>query len=250
MLVKTDEDNQPTAMLCWKPLRFATPQGDLPGAYVFGVATLPRHRGNGFSTMLIGGLHSLLAQEGMALSCLVPASLPLFDFYARQGFGKLFCYKKIIVGPDSIPVEAGGALSPARLPELEEMRNMAYRGSSLFGKWDVGYLAYADDECRFRGGEVLRFECRGKSGYAVCYPQPEGAILVKEAAFAPEDIGALLFALHSRYSASQYELRVAADYQIKEYPSEVLPFAMVKWYDEDKKNLVGGGAPWFAFGLD
>ena len=254
MLVKLDDDARPVSMLSWKPLRFMAPGLDFIGAYIFGVATLPEYRGKGISTALMDDLHRILIEEGAALSCLVPASPSLFEFYVHRGFETHFYYKKIAIEGSAVPEAVGGELTPARFADLEDLRTAAFGESSLFGCWDSAYLDYLDEECRrCFGGEVLRFSGSGRDGCVVCYPRPEGAVLVKEAAVHREDIGALLSALHRRYSARRYIIRLPEDHPPEDLSGEILPFAMVKWYDKEKKALAVsslGSAPWFAFGLD
>lgn len=256
MLVETDDDDRPVAMLNWKLLRFTTPRSALAGAYVYGVATLPEHQGRGISKRLMNELHPILEKEGAGLSCLIPASASLFDFYARQGFETYFSYKKIRVNATDIAsAKEEGVLSKIDAEKLWELRGAVFAGCSLFGAWDAEYLRYTGQECEFYGGDVLRFSTGGKNGYAFCYPRENGLLVVKEAVADREDIATLLAALHSRYHAKTYEIRFPADFPITglgTHTQETLPIGMVKWYDRGKSQAVGslGGAPWFAFGLD
>lgn len=255
MLVDTDDNGRPTAMINWKLLRFTTPRGAMAGAYVYGVATLPEYRGQGISGRLMSALHPILEKEGAGLSCLVPASASLFDFYEKQGFETYFSYKRLSVAWNAIkPSRAEGVLSKTDPSRLEELRGTVFSGSALFGAWDGAYLRFTGEECAFYGGEVLRFSTGGREGYAFCYPREDG-LLVKEAVVDRDDVSTLLAALHSRYRAKSYQLRFPADFPVvglEAGHSEILPFGMVKWYDMGKRQAVGsmGGAPWFAFGLD
>ena len=252
MLVKTDENGQPVAMLNWKLLNFTTDNQPLPGAYIFGVATLPEYRGKGISTALMEKADELLRGQGARLACLVPAEKSLFDFYGQRGYDTWFYYKALRVRSEDIPKpRAGGALRAAALEDLHVRRNAAFGSRALFGSWEAEYLRYTGMECRFYGGEVLRFFGGDNGGYLVCYPRGNG-ILIKEAVFAPQDIGLLLAAVDGRYRAASYELRLPVDFEIYgKWASEILPFGMVKWYDSESVNALSrGSAPWFAFGLD
>ena len=252
MLVKTDGNGRPIAMVNWKLLRFTTPRQTFAGAYLYGIGTLPEHRGKGVSTALMEETRRLLAGEGVKLACLVPASRELFDFYAARGFETRFHYKKLRLSRAEIPAPAAqGVLSAAALQDLEALRNAFFGPRALFGAWDADYLRYTGRECRFYGGEALLFSSGGRQGYAVCYPLKD-LLLVKEAAILPQDIGVLLAALDARYKAGRYELRLPADFETGGgWPTETLPFAMTTWYDKSNQPGTGlGGAPWFAFGLD
>jgi len=252
MLVQTDENNSPVAMLNWKRLRFTTPKQAFAGAYIYGVGTLPEYRGRGISTALMQKADEILRQEGVALSCLIPAEESLFGFYANRGYHMQFSYKAVRVYREDIPRPSGqGVLRVAALEDLHAQRAAAFGSRALLGAWDAPYLRYTGMECRFYGGEVLRFFSGDNQGYAVCYPRGN-SILVKEAALPKQDISPLLVALDVRYRAESYELRLPADFDLgNKWPGEILPFAMVKWYDNESANAVSsGGAPWFAFGLD
>ena len=258
ILVQTDESDLPVAMLCWHPLTFSTPKGCFDGAYIFGVGTAPNHRGQGISTALLEKAENILREQDMRLSCLVPASENLFDFYAQRGYQTQLYYKLLQVSAEQMPVAAlGGELVCANLEDFVEAR---YQGStladsSLLGIWDAEYLRYTGAECRFYGGEVLRFTSfeEESMNYAACYPDGKGGILVKEVLlFDSEDLEPLLAALHRHFGAKSYSLRLPTDFALEDkWETQTLPFAMTKWYyKEDTIAAAAGGAPWFAFGLD
>ncbi len=257
------EEGSPVAMLNWMPLRFTSAGDSFAGAYLFGVATLPAYRSRGISRALMRRLHELLRQKGAAFSCLVPAGADLFEFYASQGFETVFRYRALTVPAanirDTQKTGAVGVLSPALLDDLADLRCRTFARSALFGAWDKLWLRYTDIECRFHGGQVLRFSCGGRMGYVVCYPIGD-MLLVKEAAVERQDLDTLLCELHRRFGLARYELRLPADFPPCPHCSSgdsggLLPFAMGKWYDNEQKTLAGaaaatGAAPWFAFGLD
>lgn len=57
-------------------------------AYIYGVATAKKHRGQGVSTALMRVAHERLTGEGYSSAILVPAEPSLFDFYSRLGYRK------------------------------------------------------------------------------------------------------------------------------------------------------------------
>ncbi len=139
MLVYTDEESRPAAMINWKLLPFTTPTGRIMGAYIFGVATLPQYRGKGISRRMMSHLHEMLKGEGAALSCLIPASQSLFDFYGGQGFEPFFSYRLAEVAAEEIDMDSPeGTLTPTSLEILEPLRNQAFAGRSLFGVCGAG----------------------------------------------------------------------------------------------------------------
>jgi hypothetical protein len=250
-------------MINWMPLRFTSAGEAFAGAYIFGVATQPACRGHGLSRALMARLHERLRRDGAVFSCLVPAGASLFDFYASQGFGTVFRYRRLTVPAEKIrdaqKTGVTGVLSPALLDDLTDLRCRTFARSALFGAWGSHWLRFTDMECRFYGGEVLRFSCGGRMGYAVCYPAGD-TLLVREAAVGRQDLDALLLALHRRFGFARYELRLPADFPPCPHCSPgdggaLLPFAMGRWYDMERKAQTEActetaGAPWFAFGLD
>ncbi|MCL2579327.1 MAG: GNAT family N-acetyltransferase [Oscillospiraceae bacterium] len=252
MLVKTDEQGEPAAILSIKKLAFTSGELTFAGGYIFGIATLPAHRGKGYASALVQAADDLLRKEGAALACLLPANAGLFDFYAARGYSTRFDCGQLDVTRDQIPAgRKGGVLSVTALEDLAGERAQAFASSSLFGMWDIGYLRYTGRECHFYGGEVLRFSSGGKRGYLVCYRRNPGTILVKEAVLGGIEIDDALAALHARYGAELYQIRFPAELCLPDkWPVRNLPFGMVKWYDETLPEKLTGGPPWFAFGLD
>lgn len=251
ILVDTDEQGAPAAMLCIEPFELATPNGVAAGAYLYAVATLPAQQGKGRSTALLEAAHQRLAAEGYALSALVPAGESLFRFYGQRGYGTLFDIAKAEVPAAQItPAVRQTTLVAAELGELLELRDQVYADRSRFVRWGRDYLRYIGGECRMLGGEVLRVCCGGRNGYAVCY-RAEDLVVVKELALPEDCVRDALAALHARYGAARYQLYLPAD--TPDMANNVLPFAMVRWYDKEKQVLLApleGKAGWIAHVLD
>lgn len=225
-------DSVPAAMLCLQPFALQTPLGNAQGAYIFGVATLPEHQGRGLSTALMEHAHAHLAQNGYALSALVPAAESLFAFYARLGYETAFFIEKRMLAARDIAKQSDCALTPVELATLDDMRGEYFGGRKLFVRWDRSFLQYVGDECRFLGGEVLAVSCNGSDGYAVCYPY-KGTVVIKELAIAEEMFGSVMAAIHQRYQGERYVVYLTADFSAAAVKN-CLPFAMVKWYDIEK----------------
>jgi Acetyltransferases len=56
------------------------------GAYIYGVATLPEHRGNSYSRMLLNKALDHSRETGLDYIIVKPAEESLFDFYNKVGF--------------------------------------------------------------------------------------------------------------------------------------------------------------------
>lgn len=83
------ENGEPVSLLCAVPVTMQSKAG----AYFYGLATRPDHRGKGLMHGLIEHVCGLLTQQGCQFVCLIPAGPSLFDFYAQQKFEKAFALR-------------------------------------------------------------------------------------------------------------------------------------------------------------
>lgn len=129
---------------------------DLKGrklAYVYAVATLKSHRGQGLAQKLIHETHEILRQQGYAGVILVPADEKLFTFYKKLGYEvATTCSRLTCQAGDSpvaiqkiSPVEYARLL-PAFLPE----------GGVVPGE---GMLRFLDGYCQFYAGTDFLMIC-------------------------------------------------------------------------------------------
>lgn len=246
--------NMPAAMLTMLPLVIASPAAEARARYVFAVATHPDHRGQGLSTELLEAAHDWMRNAGVALSLLVPASEGLFRFYGQRGYETAFdlCHARLT--EDELNREDSGRFEVflGRLSELEHMRNRFYANSRLFARWDREALSYIDRELSFFEGSVLILK-RGSriAGYAACYPMGPD-LLVKELAVEAEDFMPAAAALQKHYGVKRICIRLKSDYPAG-CKNMVLPFGMVKWYDNIQKEAFSGQAgeaPYLSHVLD
>lgn len=242
---------KPVAMLCIEPATLTMRAGNADAAYIFGVATLPEWQGGGRSTALLEQCHLHLAQDGFALSILVPAGERLFRFYGKRGYETAFEIAKLDLAAWEIPAAMQPcALSPVKLDDMNAVRAEIYADRAQFVRWSREYLSYIGGECTLLGGEVLRTLCDGESGYAVCYRQGS-EVVVKELAVGDAQMNDVMAALHARFAAERYRFYLPAD--TPDTANKVLPFAMVRWYDKEKQNVLMpavGRAGWIAHVLD
>lgn len=245
------EDGAPRAMLCLQPFTLSAPGGEADACYIFGVATHPEYRGRGLSTSLLEEAHCQITGRGMALSALVPSGEELFGFYGKRGYQTAFEMRKIVYRAEELKENPKPCkLSPVAFGAIATLRNSFY-ADRPFARWDVDYLRYIGGECRMLGGDVLMLSVMAHTGFAVCYPAGD-AIVIKELAMPPNLLDDAVAALHAHYGAKSYLVCLPADIEAS-HPNQVLPFAMVRWYDKGKQELLGdpsGKSPFIAHVLD
>ena len=126
------------AMAYALPQTMHTPHGDLPMAYFYAVATKKEYRGKGLASKLLDGMAATLQKEGFAGVLLVPANLPLFEFYAKCGFA-----------PFSYRAFATVTASDAPAQELSAAEYAALRKTYLPGIHNVPPAAVLEHLRRF-----------------------------------------------------------------------------------------------------
>lgn len=76
------ENGIPVSALYW----FDCKLKDHRFAYLYGVATLKKHRGRGLASQLLRETHEILRSKGYSGVILVPEKESLFDFYRKLGY--------------------------------------------------------------------------------------------------------------------------------------------------------------------
>lgn len=86
------------------------------GSYFYGLATQPAARGRGIMTALMDYVCALLRERGQKFVCLVPASEPLFGYYAQRGFETAFYRLSGVYGkkPGALPNFVAGPFQPGQ----------------------------------------------------------------------------------------------------------------------------------------
>ena len=97
------------AMAYALPQPLHTEAGTLPAAYLYAVPTKREYRGRGLASRLLDEMARALKGEGICGLLLVPANLPLFDFYAKLGFSPFSHRGKQQIFAEDTPVSAVSA---------------------------------------------------------------------------------------------------------------------------------------------
>lgn len=232
-------DSTVAAMLFLLPLTICCGKKEYSARYIYAVATHPDYRSQGISGSLLEETHKRLAEQGVALSLLVPAEESLFKYYGKRGFKTEFYCREEEIFADNF---AACELKPVLLQDMLNLRNSIFAQSSMFARWDISALAYQQKETELLGGETLGLLSPNR-GYAVCCPT-EDSVLIKE--WAAKKVDPLTAAaIAQRYGKKRTVLRLAADAN----DLNAIPFAMTKWYISEREPS-SGSAPYISLVLD
>ena len=179
-------DGAVAAMLTVLPASLWTAGGGvIPCGCVYGVATLPAHRGRGLATKLLD--LALRRRLGHGTDCLavVPDTPDLFGYYGRtMGAETAFYVRELRL----TAAELGGAVPLSPAPGSAEAY-LAERRSCLKGRtcldWDREAVAFQGDICRQEGGDLFLFP-DAPGCCAAVQKDTDGTLLVSEL-LAPEN---------------------------------------------------------------
>lgn len=150
------------------------------GGYLYGVGTLPDHRGKSYSSILIDVAIRHLKENGHSYFLVKPATEGLFGLYSRLGFNHQL-YKttvsKDFSGIDSnyLNQNSNTIGKAKKLTATELLKFREEELSSSHFMWPLPILKYIQEEAQYRNGVSLVFEKRTNDGtlkklYFVGYP--------------------------------------------------------------------------------
>ena len=150
-------------------------------AYIYGVSTLDRYRGKGFSTELINYVNN---KYDFFDTILVPASESLFDFYKLRGYKETFKFKKlefevydnVISEKDIFIEEFNIGIESLNYKNLRD--NRFFRNG--YACWDYDYINYAIYENKFLGGKNYNIIYKNNNYSVILYAINE-ILFIKEA---------------------------------------------------------------------
>jgi predicted GNAT family acetyltransferase len=222
-----------TSMLCFEPFDLAISGREAKprGAYIFGVATSPEHRGRGAATALMDFAHARLSDMGFALSALVPADEELFDFYTKRGYELFTVSRYADLSAEYFIKTAACKLEPITAVELSVLRER-YFSSETRGlvRWDTAYLDGMIRYFGLIGGGIAALELCGERGYAAFYPHGD-ALRVKELGIPQELAEEALAALAWHYRPERLHIWLPKGFS-SSFNTSGLPYSMVRWYDK------------------
>lgn len=192
-LIKEVSNSDAVAVISIIPSYFIHEKRIYSGAYLYGVGTLPEHRGKSYSSELISEAVSLLRAKGEEYFLVKPATESLFSLYRRLGFEKEL-FKSISTlshfpntqNNQEINIER---IDPnAHIEEIATIREKKMSDKTFM--WNRDVLNYALNEIVGRGGSVL-FN-RYTSDYCTGYqPETSSALHILESTLAPDETSAV-----------------------------------------------------------
>lgn len=133
------------------------------GGYLYGVGTLPDHRGKSYSSILINVALKYLKETGHSYFLVKPATKGLFSLYSRLGFyHELFktTLSKDLSGVDSNYLNQNsntiGKAKKLTATELLKLREEELSSSHFM--WPLPILKYILEEAQYRNGVSIVFE--------------------------------------------------------------------------------------------
>lgn len=149
------------------PSFFVEDRVETNGGYLYGVGTLPTHRGKSYSKILMNHAVEAAKSEGLSYILVKPAEESLFTLYKKSGFDKE------IYSEYSASVQTGSHNTVQNpLPEklsFEKFREFREKSMADFiYLWPEKVLQYAWNEIMQRAGVALKFPKSEK--YLIGYP--------------------------------------------------------------------------------
>lgn len=230
------EDGVPMTMLALLPMTFSDRDGNPARmSYIYALATAPEGRLKGYGRQLLNYADHYAGRLGADCISTVPAEPSLHRFFGTVGFRECFSTRKVEFLRQRLPKPGGGdSITPAEAGAYNAMRCRLLRG--------IPHLACADElveyqkgMSRMQGADIYLLSAAGQEGCAAVEYLNEDTVLVKELIISPEAMPAAAGQIALRHPAIRYHFRTPAPWT--GLPgSYIQPFAMVKWYDEEKRK--------------
>ncbi len=177
--------------------------------YIYAACTNPEYRSLGIMGKLLQGSSKLAVKIGQDISCLVPASESLFEYYGKKGYKNAFYQKQnVILSKNITKCNEKINLFAADVSHVFDIREQIIHrlDGALIHSTDSLKLTLAD--VRYAGGGVLLIPIdSGYMGYAIYYPnKQDGVIEIKEICIKPGDECEAMSLIHAHLQADKYNI--------------------------------------------
>jgi len=176
-------------------------------AMLYGIATLPEHRGMGLGKKVTSELIETAFGQGFEAVILCPSEESLYEYYSKNTKMTDWFYAKEIVMTFPIAAHSGSKLylTPVSPVQYMEHRNRLLKDIPYINS-SIKILEYQKKLCDELGGGLYKI---GDSS-AIVEIQPDGAVHVKELLTLNDDIDDVIACLTTSYEANEYIIRVPA----------------------------------------
>lgn len=234
------ETGRIVSMLALMPMTLLAP-GRAPASawYVYALATDPDRRGLGFARRLLAEAGGCLRRRGADCATVVPAEPSLHRFFGSTGFQPCFALQTWTLTPPPLPPgQAETSLRPAGPESYNTLRSALLTGHSWV-RYETSAIQFQQSISRLSGAELHILAVDGSPGCAAVERVNAHTLLCKELLIAPALTEQAAAVLAAAYGASRCLVRAPA-WQIAPAGGTVLPFGMVKWYNEAQAALWSG----------
>lgn len=212
--------------------------------YIYGVATVMKHQGQGYSTAILGHIQSLYPT-----TFLIPANQRLFDFYGRHGYQTAFAIHEetlLVTSDGSLVIENSSVCAPQNValsskqphPHSVELTHQLYSFEpvSPIGyktirdqvfqqegtiRWNETSIAYAIAENQFCGGFAVKVSILEHPAPApptksnrediVLYRCDENQLYIKETTLSGQNLYDVALLLMKEHQVSKCHIRLQTD---------------------------------------
>ncbi len=181
------EETVPVSMAFFLPASFRLEHGTLSAYYVYGVGTLPTHRGKGYAGILLNEAKSVLCCD---LLFLYPAKPSLRSYYERLGYRAVLCRDTVTENAmfaKSVPLPEEACFCASTYAEIR---------SRFLENAQCAYATYTDSMQQVMLGhaKMLTFD----KGVALCIAEDK-AVYLPEVLCDAAEIPAVIAAVKLRY---------------------------------------------------
>ncbi|MEG2295284.1 MAG: GNAT family N-acetyltransferase [Oscillospiraceae bacterium] len=245
-----EEKDRVVAMLHLLPLELHIKGQYYKGKYIYAVGTLKEYRGKGISTNLLSFADNYLQKQAIDCVILVPATPSLFSFYEQRGFDFFSDIGGICIhASELLQTDTRITSTVSTLLELQEQRTVFFGTNSTFVAWDKDTLGYLDLEIIQTGGQVITLRNDNNGiGYVVCYMEDK-LLTIKEIVVENLLIEDVIFHLYEKFSFENCNINIKSDFLTK-YQKKILPFSLIKWYNNKIMKEVLGTTPYMGLVSD
>jgi len=190
--------------------------------YVYGVATLPDYRRQGFSTSLLSYVNKNLPENVLG-TFLRPATDSLFTYYKKQGYETAFYVKTLDLTISELneiktPIEFS-KISPG---DYKRLRDSSFKNGEYI-EWDVDAVEYAMKENELVGGKTLLITYGKDKGIIMCRTW-ENKLYVKETTLDSDILKAALKRIVEQEHTQNCNVRLHPNSALGKEPEK---FAMI-----------------------